>query len=267
MKKIIYLKLGGSLVTNKQKAYTFNEDIVKQIAAEIAETVREQSNLQLVLGNGAGSFAHQSAAKYNLKDGVTTLGGKYGAAVTHQDATYLNHLITHIFHQSSLPVFSLQPSAYILASNRSTTQIELSVFEKLITQDMIPFIYGDVIIDTEVGATVYSTDRLLREIAQKHINTVYQPSLIIHAGNYDGVLDKNNSVISHITPRNYNSVQQNFYNSSNVDVTGGMEKKVDEMLKLAAHGIPSIILNGSKKGLLKETLAGAFSSGTYISSS
>lgn len=267
MKKIIYVKLGGSLVTNKQKAYTFNENIVKQIAKEIAEAVKEQPNLQLVLGNGAGSFAHQSAAKHNLKDGVTTSEGKYGATVTHQDATYLNHLITHILHQSSLPVFSLQPSAYFLANNRSTTKIDLSVFEELITHAMIPFIYGDVIIDTKVGATVYSTDRLLREIAQKHLNTAYQPSLIIHAGNYDGVVDKNNSVISHITPQNYDSVQHNFYISSNIDVTGGMQKKVEEMLELAAQGIPSIILNGSKKGLLKQTLAGNISSGTYISSS
>lgn len=267
MKKIIYLKLGGSLVTDKQKAYTFNEQIVKQIAVEITEVLKENHNIQLVLGNGAGSFAHQSATKYNLQTGASTSEGKFGASVTHQDATHLNHLITRIFHQTSIPVFSLQPSAYIIAENKNTNNINLSVFEELINQGLIPFIYGDVIIDTKIGATVYSTDRLFREIAQKHINTIYQPSFIIHAGNYDGVLDKKGDLISNISPQNYDSIKQHFYTTSTIDVTGGMQKKVEEMLHLSSQGIPSIIINGTKKSLIKQTLLGHLSSGTYISSS
>ncbi|MBP7967151.1 isopentenyl phosphate kinase family protein [Candidatus Woesebacteria bacterium] len=265
MKKLIYLKLGGSLVTDKKKAYTFQASQVKQIVQEVVEALQTDLDIQLVLGNGAGSFAHQSATKYQLKNGATSAEGKYGAAVTHQDATYLNHLISHLFHASSLPVFSLQPSAFIRATNRQTTHLDLSIFEDMVRQGIIPFIYGDVIIDSQVGATVYSTDRLFREIAQKHVSTSFAPQLIIHAGNYDGVLDQNNKIIPHITPHNFEEIKNNFYTSDTVDVTGGMQQKVAEMMQLAVKGIPSIIINGSKKGHIKNALIGAVSSGTYIS--
>lgn len=266
MKKIIYLKLGGSLVTDKKKAYTFQESQVVQIVQEVAAALQTNPEIQLVLGNGAGSFAHQSATKYQLKNGATSVEGKYGAAVTHQDATYLNHLISRLFHAASLPVFSLQPSAFIRAQNRHTAHLDLSIFEDMIRLGIIPFIYGDVIIDSHVGATVYSTDRLFREIAQKYAATPLSPKLIIHAGNYDGVMDQKGNIIPQITRSNYDEVKKSLYTSDMVDVTGGMQQKIEEMLALADSGISSIIINGKQKNLIKDTLLGDISSGTYISS-
>ena len=263
-KNIIYLKLGGSLVTDKRKAYTFNESIVRQVVSQIAECLRERSDIQLVLGNGAGSFAHQSATKYRLHLGATEEEGIYGSCATHTDAAQLNQLIVKILLESKIPVYTLQPSAFILSSSRSTKHLNLTVFEQIITNNMIPFVYGDVIIDTDIGATIYSTDRIFREIAEKHAGTHFTPGLIIHAGNYDGVMDQNGQIIPTITRENYNEVKKSLYRSDVIDVTGGMEQKVEEMLHLVDHKISSIIINGKKKGLIKQTLLGDISSGTYI---
>lgn len=266
-KQIIFIKLGGSLVTDKRKAYTFNESIVNQIVEEIVGCLKAQPHLQLVLGNGAGSFAHQSAAKYRLSEGVNQDAGRFGACVTHNDASYLNHLITKIFHKARLPIFSLQPSAFILASNRNTVTMDLSVYRQLIQHHIIPFVYGDVIIDEVLGATVYSTDRIFRELAQQTVQTILAPSLIIHAGNYDGVMDQKGNIVSKITKNNYEEIKKSLYSSDLIDVTGGMEQKVKEMLHLADKGISSIIVNGKKKGIITQAMQGDLSSGTYITTS
>ncbi|CAN5168194.1 isopentenyl phosphate kinase [soil metagenome] len=265
MNKVIFLKLGGSLVTDKRKAYIFNESMVKQVVSEITECLIEQPDLKLVLGNGAGSFAHQSATKYNLKDGAKEKEGRFGACFTHTDASYLNHLIIKLFLQQNIPVFSVQPSAFILSSQRETTHIDFSIIKALMTHSMIPFVYGDVIVDEKLGAVVYSTDRIFREMAEGMTSSEYAPSLIIHAGNYDGVMDQNGKIIPHVTRQNYDEVKKSLYKSDVIDITGGMEQKVEEMLSLADHGINSVIINGKKKGNMKSTILGDISSGTYIS--
>lgn len=266
MNNIIFLKLGGSLVTDKRKAYTFNEAVVRQVVAEIAECLKEKPDIQLVLGNGAGSFAHQSATKYKLHIGATKEESRFGACVTHMDAAHLNQLITKIFFDAKLPVFSLQPSAFILSTDRKTTNITVDILKATLANGMIPFVYGDVIVDEKIGATVYSTDRIFREIAEHMVGTEYAPSLIIHAGNYEGVMDQRGQIISRITRENYEEVKKSLYKSDVIDVTGGMEQKVEEMLSLADHGVDSIIINGKKKGQIKASLLGNIASGTYISS-
>ncbi len=265
MKKVIFLKLGGSLVTEKRKAYTFNELVVRQIVSEIAECLRENPDLHLILGNGAGSFAHQSATQYKLHQGATNRESRFGACVTHNDALYLNHIITKILLQANVPVFSLQPSAFVLSEQKKTVSMDISVITTLLDNSVIPFIYGDVIIDKERGATIYSTDRLFSEIAKKCATTSYSPSIIIHAGDYDGALDDKSKIIPSITRANYDDIKKYLYKSDLVDVTGGMEQKIAEMLELADQGVSSIIINGKKKGLLKKTILGDYSSGTYLS--
>ncbi len=265
MNKIMFLKLGGSLVTDKRKAYTFHESLVRQVVSEIVECLQEDPTIQLVLGNGAGSFAHRSATKYKLSEGATQQEGRFGACATHLDASRLNQLILKILLAAQLPVFSLQPSAFILSSDRKTTLLNISLIQAAIDQTMIPLVYGDVIIDTKLGATVYSTDRIFREIAEQFAHTAYAPSLIIHAGNYDGVMDQNGNIIPKITRNNHAEIKKSFYKSDIVDVTGGMEQKVEDMLELADLGIESVIINGKKKGVLKQTMLGDISSGTHIS--
>ncbi|WP_265276815.1 hypothetical protein [Nostoc sp. KVJ3] len=51
---------------------------------------RENPNLKLIIGNGAGSFAHQSANKYNTINGFSCDEEKLGFCLVHQDALDLN---------------------------------------------------------------------------------------------------------------------------------------------------------------------------------
>ena len=73
-KEIIFLKLGGSLITDKDKAYTPRLDKLTELALEIKTVLDSTPDLLLILGHGSGSFGHTAAKKYGTRDGVANHG-------------------------------------------------------------------------------------------------------------------------------------------------------------------------------------------------
>ena len=74
---ITLLKLGGSLITDKSTPYTAKPQIIKNILLEVKDALEEKPDLNLIIGHGAGSFAHQSAKKYNTINGFKNEKEKY----------------------------------------------------------------------------------------------------------------------------------------------------------------------------------------------
>ena len=71
--EIIFLKLGGSLITDKDKPYTPRLDKLADLALEIKTVLDSTPELVLILGHGSGSFGHTAAKKYGTRDGCKTL--------------------------------------------------------------------------------------------------------------------------------------------------------------------------------------------------
>ena len=69
-KKLIIVKLGGSLITDKTKPFTARMEIIADLAQQIKEALDEDKNLSLIIGNGGGSFPHYPAVKYQMNDGI-----------------------------------------------------------------------------------------------------------------------------------------------------------------------------------------------------
>jgi len=55
-KDIILLKLGGSLLTDKNKPFSIREDVVKSAVRQVIE-----ANKKIILIHGGGSFGHPLA--------------------------------------------------------------------------------------------------------------------------------------------------------------------------------------------------------------
>ncbi len=261
---IILLKLGGSLITDKNTPYTANFDVIKQVFEEIKEVLDKNNDLHLIIGHGAGSFAHQSAQKYNTLNGFVNETGKFGACAVHTDALKLNQIVMEEALKLKLPIFSLQPAAFIMSRNKQFLHADFSILKEVLKKGIIPLIFGDVIVDSKIGATIFSTDKLFSLLVSNFMSPEFTIARIIHAGNYDGVLDGQNKVIPQITPANYLQFKKVIGISEHVDVTGGMNKKIEESMEIAQIGIISHIINGSKKGNLSKALNGDHSFGTCI---
>ena len=59
--KTIFIKLGGSLITDKNAPHTINYDTLKRVVKELKEVIDSESELNLLVGHGGGSFPHPIA--------------------------------------------------------------------------------------------------------------------------------------------------------------------------------------------------------------
>ncbi len=66
------IKLGGSLITDKQVESSFRVDAMQRLSAEIVAAKQVTPNLKLIIGHGSGSFGHFAAKRHGTMQGVDT---------------------------------------------------------------------------------------------------------------------------------------------------------------------------------------------------
>ena len=57
---LTFLKLGGSLITDKQQPLTAQSTTINRLVKEIRASLNEQPDLRLLIGHGSGSFVTRS---------------------------------------------------------------------------------------------------------------------------------------------------------------------------------------------------------------
>jgi isopentenyl phosphate kinase len=263
MEDLVFLKLGGSLITEKLKPRTPRRDVLERLAAEIASMRKSKAELKVLIGHGSGSFGHIPANKYGTRQGVRTPAEKLGFAEVWKEAAALNHLVTNVLIAAGLPIISLPASASVVSSDGRVAAWDLTPLLSALQMGLVPVIYGDVIFDQVRGGTILSTEDLFRYLAP-HL----RPQRLLLAGLEEGVwadFPARTRLIAEITPQNLEIVSKALGKSAATDVTGGMEGKVNEMLKLVREvtGLDILIFSGEKPGSIAEALSGKVI-GTWI---
>ena len=87
------LKLGGSLITDKNRPHTPRLEVLARLAEEIAAARRQRPGLRLLLGHGSGSFGHVPAQKYGTCQGVHSADEWQGFVEVWHQAAALNRLV------------------------------------------------------------------------------------------------------------------------------------------------------------------------------
>jgi isopentenyl phosphate kinase len=262
--KLIFLKLGGSLITQKDKPFTENKEIIERLAQEIHEA-KEEGFFKLIIGNGGGSYPHVPAKKYQTVKGVINEQSLRGIAEVQDAASKLNRIIVRALLDAGENAISIQPSSVCLTKNSRIIEFFLKPLKIFLEKDMMPVVYGDVGLDMEKGCTIISTEELFVFLAKK-----LKPEKIISTGMVEGVFtadplkNPKAKLIPRITSKNYPKIKKMLTGSAGIDVTGGMLHKVERYLELASMGINSYIINGTIKNRLKEALLGKEVRGTII---
>lgn len=258
---VTFVKLGGSLITNKQIESSFRKDVVQRIAAEISAALTENAEIRLLVGHGSGSFGHFAAKRYGTIHGVHSPEEWRGFAEVATTASELNYLVAHTLSAENVPVWRIQPSASARASNGIITYIETYAISGALEHALVPLVFGDVALDDVRGGTIISTEAVFFYLAQR-----IPVKRVLLLGEVPGVYDAKGQVIPLITPHNYKAIESALGGSSGVDVTGGMETKVRDMLALTQKiaGLEIRIMDGREPGLLKAVLGGHAAPGTLI---
>ncbi len=265
MKKIILLKLGGSLITDKTKPFTVRLKVIRNLARQIAGALKDDKNIQLIIGNGAGSFAHYPATNYKMIGKLKNENQKMGFSVVQDAASRLNRIIVSELLKVGVRAISLNPSSMIIARGGKFRTFLTRHCLGILNLEMTPILYGDIVYDEVFGFKIFSTEQLLSELARRFIKKNIKIAKIIHNGITKGVLDEKGALISKITKEKYLKLKHIFFKTKGFDVTGGMIHKVEESLALAELGIQTLIINGTtSRNLLKKALCGQEVEGTLI---
>lgn len=260
---LTFIKIGGSLITDKTVEKTFRKDIMDRIAAQIQALRTELPDETFVIGHGSGSFGHYAARRHGTADGVHTTDDWRGFAEVATAAYELNHYVLASLVNHDLPVWRIQPSASAICKGGEITSMALSTLSTALENGLIPLIHGDVAIDTEKGGTIISTEAIFLYLA-RHLPV----QRIILLGEVAGVYDNNHQLIPKITPDNFEQIADVLGGSRGVDVTGGMYSKVRQMLTLTQdiNGLHVHIIDGRQPENLRKLLVERKPIGTHIHS-
>jgi isopentenyl phosphate kinase len=253
---LIFLKLGGSLITDKTRPYTPRPDKLALLAAEIASALKENADLHLVLGHGSGSFGHAAASRYHTRQGVSGPAAWYGFAEVWYQASALNRIVLEALNEAGLPAVTLSPAASITAEDGKIIEWNLFPLQAALSNGLLPVIHGDVVFDKVLGGTILSTEDLFAYLAH-HI----YPNSILLSGLEAGVwpdFPAHEHLLAEITPGSVAQYASGLGAATGADVTGGMLSKVTGMLSLVEQ-IPDLevlIFSGEQPGNLVRALRG-----------
>jgi isopentenyl phosphate kinase len=255
---MIFLKLGGSLITEKAGVEHARLDVIHRLAEEIAEALAQKSGLKLVIGHGSGSFGHHVAQRYGTHQGAKTAEQWIGFSEVWGAANRLHRIVLDSLQAMGLPAISFPPSSSAVAEDGNIIALASEPIETALSKGLLPIVYGDVAFDRVRGATILSTEQVLAFLAG-----TLQPTRLLLAGKAPGILTPDGDLIPELSDRDLESIP--FHDPEGADVTGGMKAKVLQAINLAGT-IPDLeilIFGAEKVGTLRDVLLGA-STGTRI---
>ncbi|MBL8046828.1 MAG: isopentenyl phosphate kinase family protein [Anaerolineales bacterium] len=255
---LLFLKLGGSLITDKTQPRTPRPATLARLMREIASACAARPDLQIVLGHGSGSFGHVEGKKYGTRNGVHTAEEWRGFADVQHVAALLNRLVVDAAREAGLPVVNFPPSASVVARDTVIEQMALAPLENALAHGLLPVVQGDVAVDLARGGTIVSTEDVFRYLAPR-----LQPARILLAGIERGVLTHwpDGEIIAEL-----NEIPTAATGSHAADVTGGMAAKIRETLAMvrAAPNCTALIFSGEEPELVKRALLGESVPGTVL---
>jgi isopentenyl phosphate kinase len=255
--QLVFVKLGGSVITDKTRPQTARTEVIARLAREVARALRSRPDLRLVMGHGSGSFGHVTARRYGTRQGVHTPADWQGFAEVAAVAARLNGLVTDLFLEAGVSAWSLQPSASAWCRKGELVSMAVSPVERALAQGLVPLLRGDVALDQIQGGTIISTEQIFSFLAHRLL-----PTRMILVGAVDGVYEADplDALTAKSVPRissaNWAAVREMLGGSHATDVTGGMLAKVEEMVNLA-QDLPQLtvhIVSGEQSGMLEAML-------------
>ncbi len=258
MNELVFLKLGGSLLTDKTRPQALRGDVLQRLVAEIAAALTERSDLRLVIGHGSGSFGHVTARQYRTRDGVNSPAAWRGYAEVARVAAELNRLVVDALWEAGVPALRIQPSASARCHDGELLALDDRPLIVALHNGLTPVVHGDVALDEVRGGTIIATEEIFGWLAPR-----LHPQRVVLVGEVAGVLTADpgsgieGEVIDEITPATLPLLAEMLGGSRGVDVTGGMAAKVSQMVALV-RAVPSLacvqVISGLTPGLVRSVL-------------
>ncbi|MUV61299.1 isopentenyl phosphate kinase [Halobacterium sp. CBA1126] len=218
----VVVKLGGSVVTEKDQPETVAEDRL----ADLAGALGDAAVSDLVVVHGGGSFGHPHAAEH----GISRSEGSRDAAAARDVAAAmeeLNAAVVGALAAAGVPAVPVHPFSAGYRTADGDLRLPTGQLAAMLDEGFVPVLHGDVLTQVGKGATIVSGDELVTHVAEE-----LGAGRVGLCSTVPGVLDESGDVVPEIT--DYEDVAAALGGSDATDVTGGMAAKVRALLALGA---------------------------------
>ena len=252
--KIYILKLGGSLLTDKQKPESIRYDILTRVTQEIIN-----ANEKLILIHGGGSFGHPPAKKYKISNGIDkkVVDQILGLSRTHYAMNKFNSIIVKSFLEKHCPVLPIQTSSSFFQDSQQTISQAIDIIEATLDLDIMPILYGDILLNMNGSFSIISGDQIIFLLCRDLKK--FEVSKVIFAMDIDGIyikdkINESNFKLAEIVHKKELNDLELVRMNRKIDVTGGIKGKIKVIEKILEFGIPIQLVNGLKEGYIYNSL-------------
>ncbi|MHA2423434.1 MAG: isopentenyl phosphate kinase [Candidatus Thorarchaeota archaeon] len=252
MKHLTIVKLGGSVITHKASSPPeVNEKNLTRIVKELKE---HRGELIIILGGGA--HGHQAAHSHGFADPKSPkeLLLKGVPPIRHNMAILSSSVETSL-NKEGIPAIVLSPFSSVTLKGGLIHTYPTEIIKKSLDNGLVVVTHGDVCFDEESTVSILSGDTIAVYLAEQ-----MNAKSILIGTDVDGVMDDNpklNPSAKHIPEINQDNMAVILSitgPSTNTDVTGGMSKKLSELLEIAKQDREIIIFNLTVPNRLKSLL-------------
>jgi len=244
---MILIKLGGSIITNKQKPLTPNISAINKIALQLKKVSEP-----IIIVHGGGSFGHYWSVRYDMHTKPAKYSKK-GVAVVKNSMIELNKIILDSFLKNKLNPYCLPPTDFMFGDKANTKKVKEIL--RIAKDGLVPVSYGDVLWYGQNKFYILSGDKIMGILAK-----VLKPRLAIFVLNVDGVYSdmKTKKILHEIKG------QKTTISKVEIDVTGGMARKIKEATMISKGGIDVFLVNGNKPERIVNAIKGKKFEGTVF---
>ncbi|MFW9770801.1 MAG: type 2 isopentenyl-diphosphate Delta-isomerase [Candidatus Thorarchaeota archaeon] len=258
--KLYLLKLGGSLLTDKNDPFSLREDVIDSTIEQIIK-----SHQKLILIHGGGSFGHPLAKEFQISKGFNPLikDQLIGLSKTHEAMNRLNSLIINKFIAKNYPAISIQPSTIFIQDENTISFESFNSIDIMLNLGILPVLYGDILFTKDGSFSILSGDQIIFELCKKYQKSIKK---VIFAIEEDGIFIKDTDhkqLVLEIASSELNDIKLAKFDEK-IDVTGGIKGKLKIIKRIAELNIPVQLINGLKDDYILKALGDQKLTCTYI---
>jgi isopentenyl phosphate kinase len=252
MRNLALIKLGGSVVTFKDRSLAANIEGIDAIS-RILVGIR----VPMIIVHGGGSYGHYWSTQYNMHTRPAPYDS-HGISLVHESMIALNQIIVNSMIKAGLNPYGMPPSVF--TSGLKPVASKIQHLRTIAKSKVTPVTFGDVVYVEGSKYSILSGDALMTIIAKS-----LRPSCVIFATNVDGIykdLDQK-EIMTEI-----NSFKETepilFPKGRTADVTGGMQRKITEAFKITSYGMDVVMVNGLHPERISQAVEGFLPVATVV---
>ena len=246
---MILIKLGGSIITNKEKPLSARRKAIDSILNQI-KRIREP----MILVHGGGSYGHYWSVKYDMH----TKPAKYdmrGVSIVKNSMIDLNKIILNSAVKNRINAYCLPPTDFM--NGNKPIKNKILTINEIAKSGLTPITYGDALWFGKKKSYILSGDVIMNIIGK-----ILKPRLSIFVLDVDGVYSntKSKKLI-----RDFKK-EKPIISKNKIDVTGGMTRKITEATNMSKSGLKVFFVNGNKPKRILDAVSGKKFEGTIFRS-